>query len=71
MKFDKNDTIYKIKNKEITLNTTQIVENKFLLKYTHDGFYEYLERIFNLCSKKLIVNPTMSKKIIKSKISTN
>ena len=61
VRFDKNSTDYK----DLVVNTSEIVENKFLLDYNIDRFFTKLIKITNPKDGKMIVNQTMSKKPIK------
>ena len=61
VRFDKNSTDYK----DLVVNTSEIVENKFLLEYNSDRFFTKLIKIANPKDGKMVVNQTMSKKPIK------
>ncbi len=60
VRFEKNTTKY--------LNNIVIVSQElpcnFICNYTQDGFFSYLQPLFSICGKKLVVNSTMSKDIV-------
>ncbi len=58
-RFDKNITIYK--NNQIVVSEN--LPCQFIISYNSDGFFIYLENIFNIGGKPL-VNSTMSKKTV-------
>lgn len=57
VRFEKSTTKYN--NQQIIVAET--LPCNFSITYTLDGFFSVLQPIFSICSKKLIVNSTMSK----------
>jgi hypothetical protein len=61
VRFDKNNTTYR----DDVINVSEIVENKFVVRYDDEGFFVKLDVIVAKCGEKNVVNATMGKKPIK------
>ena len=48
-------------NNSIKFNTAQVQENKFIIRFNSEGYFSYLEKIYNVFNNKSIVNLTMGK----------
>ncbi len=62
-RFASNITDFPIKQNS-KINIAQHVENKFYCKYTTDGYFSYLEKVFNVFGPNPQVNITMGKQSV-------
>ena len=67
VRFEKNTTIYN--NSQIMVAET--LPCNFNVAYDENGYFSLLQPIFSICENKLVVNQTMSKKIMNETMFNN